>query len=167
MPGPRVKFSPIIIISHDLSNVKSIWRIFFASNFEGCVCTTIDAVSNFHISWELQLQAGRRLSNFQADGSCNSCQILYVARSCNSCIFARPLIKLEHRQNLKYSEKFLLLLLLFPFYYIIFLKKFQIFFAHKKRHRDFSLCPYLYFYRSKIWLTQQAHTPSACPCPQP
>ena len=55
LPGRAVKFSPIIIISHDLSNVKSVWQFFFASNFEVCVCTAIDAVSNFYISWKLQL----------------------------------------------------------------------------------------------------------------
>ena len=124
---------------------RAFWQIFFASNFEGCVCTAIDAVSNFHISWKLQLQAGRRLSNFQADGSCDPCQILYVARSCNSCIFARPPIKLEHtyRQNLKSPEKLLLLLLLFPFYYIALLKKFQIF-SRIKKDAEITLCVYIY-----------------------
>ena len=95
-PGHRQIFS-IIIISHDLSNVKSIWQFFFASNFEPCACAAIGAVSNFHISWKLQLQAGRRLSNFQADGSCNPCQILYVARSCDRPVLAHPSIKLEHK----------------------------------------------------------------------
>ena len=47
-------------------------------------------------------------------------------------------------QNLNLSEKLLLLLLLlFPFYYTIFLKKFQIFFAHKK-DTEISLCVHIY-----------------------
>ena len=165
-----VKFSSIIIISCDLSNVKSIWQIFFASNFEPCACAAIDAVSNFHISWKLQLQAGRRLSNFQADGSCKPCQIFtlqklqahvkfYVSPEAATAAFSRGrqlswnTNNMRSPQNLNLSEKLLLLLLLlFPFYYTIFLKKFQIFFAHKERHRDFSLCPYLSL-SVKIWLT--------------
>ena len=160
-PGPRVKFSPIIIISRDLSNVKSIWQIFFASNFEPCVCAAIDTVSNFHISWKLQLEAGRRPSNFQADGSCNPCQIFtlqklqahvkfYMLPEAATAAFSRGrqlswnTNNMRSPQNLNLSEKLLLLLLLlllFPFYYIIFLKKFQIFFAHKRKTQRFLSVP--------------------------
>ena len=104
-----VKFSPIIIISRDLSNVKSIWQIFFASNFEACACTAINTVSNFHISWKLEagswaarqifkLMGAAILVKFSYTEAASPRQILYAARSCNSCIFARPPIKLEHKQ---------------------------------------------------------------------
>ena len=150
---------------------RAFGKFFFASNFEGCACTTIYAVSNFHISWKLQLEAGRRPSNFQADGSCNPCQIFtlqklqahvkfYVSLEAATAAFSRGrqlswnTNNMRSPQNLKVSEKLLLLLLLllFPFYYTIFLKKFQIFFAHKERRRDFSLRPYLSL-SVKIWLT--------------
>lgn len=58
--------------------------IFFASNFEPCVRTAIDAVSNFHISWKLQLEAGRQLSNFQADESCKARVKFSHHRSCKA-----------------------------------------------------------------------------------
>ena len=148
---------------------RAFGKFFFSSNFEPCACAAIDAVSNFHISWSWKLDDARQI--FKLMGAANLVkfshieaasprQILYVARSCNSCIFARPSIKLEHKQY-AFAAKFefirkiiiiIIIIILLLLYYTIFLKKFQIFFAHKKRHRDFSLCPYLSL-SVKIWLT--------------
>ena len=111
-------------------------------------------------SYKLELEAGRRLSNFQDDGSCNPCQIFtlqklqahvkfYVSPEAATAAFSRGrqlnwnTNNMQSPQNLKCSEKLLLLLLLllFPFYYIIFLKKFQIFFAHKEKAQRFLSVP--------------------------
>ena len=137
---------------------RAFGKFFFSSNFEPCICAAIDAVSNFHISWSWKLEAELHLSNFQADGSCKPCQIFtlqklqahvkfYVSPEAATAAFSRGrqlnwnINNMRSPQNLKCSEKLLLLLLLllFPFYYIKSLKKFQIFFAHKERHRDYSL----------------------------
>ena len=110
-----VKFSPIIIISHDLSNVKSVWQIFFASNFEACVCAAIDAVSNFHISWSWKLDGACQIFKlmgaatfvkFSHYRNCKPTSNFICARSCNSCLFARPPIKLEYKQKLPKLEMF-------------------------------------------------------------
>ena len=90
-------------------------------------------------SYKLELEAGRQLSNFQADGSCNPCQIFtlqklqahvkfYVSPEAATAAFSRGRqLSWNTKQyafaaNLNLSEKLLLLLLLllFPFYYTIF-----------------------------------------------
>lgn len=138
---------------------------FFASNSKPCACTTIDTVSNFHIScsWKLdgacqifKLMGAATLSNFHIIEAASPRQILYTPEAATAAFSRGRQLSwntntMRSSQNLNLSEK-LLLLLLFPFYYTIFLKKFQIFFAHKERHRDFSLCPCLSL-SVKIWLT--------------
>ena len=91
------------------------------------------------VKFSYKLEAGRRLSNFQADGSCNPCQIFtlqklqahvkfYVSPEAATAAFSRGrqlswnTNNMHSPQNLNLSEKLLLLLLLllFPFYYTIF-----------------------------------------------
>ena len=40
---------------------RAFGKFFFASNFKPCACTTIDAVSNFHISWSCKLGDARQI----------------------------------------------------------------------------------------------------------
>lgn len=78
--------------------------IFFASNFEPCACAAIDAVSNFHISWSwkldgtcqiFKLMEAATFVKFSHHRSCKPTSNFICTRSCNSCLFTRPPIKLK------------------------------------------------------------------------
>ena len=86
---------------------RAFGKFFFSSNFEACAHAAIDAVSNFHIScsWKLdgtcqifKLMGAATFIKFSHYRSCKPASNFICARSCNSCIFARPPIKLEYRQ---------------------------------------------------------------------
>lgn len=103
-------FSHYNYITRFVKCQERLTNFFFASNFEPHACTAIDTVSNFHISWSwklggscqiFKLMGAATLVKFSYVETASPRQILYVTRSCNSCIFARPPIKLEHKPTAK------------------------------------------------------------------